>query len=295
MFDPNLSELEIEIVIDGKSEAVYRFSTFPLDIGRDSSCHLSICHDVIARRLCTVWVEPNGTIRLEERPNLTNPIWVDGERVAGGISKDCLHISVGPVELFFSVWNTNTPRPQNEKRERTGAKKKRLVAALGGVLIVGLVFFCATFAMGTILKRGSLHSQITRQDFPKELQFEKKTVESSTPQTAEFIKRVAQDAYFRIPIQISNRRHAIELMMSAVEIEKASRGSSEVTQRQLNRWKTALNRAYRLQIISFFSAQKNDDPHQIIRSAKKLQQYLERQAPKLTRQLDNLIMETVAE
>ncbi len=95
-----MKELSVTITFLGAPEATYRFREFPVRIGRLPECHLSICHESVPRDLCLVWLEDEGrTVRVEERPGLTNPLFVGRSLVTGGLSGDVVDLAIGPLKL----------------------------------------------------------------------------------------------------------------------------------------------------------------------------------------------------
>ena len=94
-----MGEIEIKICIGQEAESIYRFTEFPVEIGRSQDCQLSIHHEAVARKLCRVWIEPSGLIHVEEHPNLTNPILENGKKIQNGVAKPSVSLRVGPVTL----------------------------------------------------------------------------------------------------------------------------------------------------------------------------------------------------
>ncbi|MDJ0763836.1 MAG: hypothetical protein QNJ97_12725 [Myxococcota bacterium] len=97
-----MQELSIVVTAEGENSRTYQFREFPVRIGRSPECHLSICHEAVPRELCIAWLENRGrTVRVEERPHLTNPLLQHQRLVDGGISGPRIDVSVGPVGLTF--------------------------------------------------------------------------------------------------------------------------------------------------------------------------------------------------
>lgn len=130
-----MKELCVTVSVLGGQSTEYRFDEPVVRIGRSAECHLSICHEAVPRELCRAWLEGDGTVRVEERPNLSNPLLCKGRRVVGGLSGDLLDLSVGPVQLKFS---SSLVRPE---KIPAGARKKKTVLA-AGVAAVLLLASC---------------------------------------------------------------------------------------------------------------------------------------------------------
>ncbi|MBN2801779.1 MAG: hypothetical protein JXR91_01660 [Deltaproteobacteria bacterium] len=100
-----MEELSIIVNIENEKKLTYKFEKLPIVIGRDEDCDLSICHSAVPRKLCTVWIDrEEGKISLEENPTLTNPLINENSIVSGGITRDELHLKVGPV--FIEIYNS---------------------------------------------------------------------------------------------------------------------------------------------------------------------------------------------
>ena len=99
-----MSDLHIQLALPDRQTKLYVFNTFPVRIGRDRANHLPIDHAAVPRELCIAWLETDGqTIRVEERPGLTNPLLRGNTRVQGGVSGTSLHLKAGPAQLLFST------------------------------------------------------------------------------------------------------------------------------------------------------------------------------------------------
>jgi len=131
-----VDEIRIDVSLPEETPRTYVFSDFPVTIGRSPSCTLSVCHEAMPRELCSVWNE-GGILRLEERPDLTNPLLRNGKPVRGGATGRRLCLTVGPVRLDLSVGVSPADaadlRPAPWKRPAAGA----LVIA-GAVLLLFL-------------------------------------------------------------------------------------------------------------------------------------------------------------
>ncbi|MCP4606153.1 MAG: hypothetical protein GY847_37510 [Proteobacteria bacterium] len=98
-----MKELTIKVTFPGKREAIYRFKESPVRVGRSSECHLSICHEAVPRELCLAWLEDDGrTVRIEERPHLTNSLLNGKSLVTGGVSGANVELTLGPLKLRFA-------------------------------------------------------------------------------------------------------------------------------------------------------------------------------------------------
>ncbi|MCP4674923.1 MAG: hypothetical protein GY854_05325 [Deltaproteobacteria bacterium] len=134
-----MKELSVTVTFPGTPEATYRFREFPVRIGRLPECHLSICHESVPRDLCLVWLEDEGrTVRVEERPGLTNPLFVGRSLVAGGLSGDVVDLAVGPVKLKLA----SVERLADSKASGKGRQSWfQIIVALGLVVLGISVFF----------------------------------------------------------------------------------------------------------------------------------------------------------
>ncbi|MBN2342702.1 MAG: hypothetical protein JXX29_16785 [Deltaproteobacteria bacterium] len=268
-----MSELQIEIRIDRHTEAMYRFSSFPVKIGRDQRNDLSICHSAIARQLCTAWIESNKLIRLEECPDLTNPITEHGKPIIGGLSKQQIHASVGPVELIFSIPHTGKHRNKPTHRR---------------LFIIAAVAFAAAAVMlfaGVFFQNLNPKSSLSSIQFPLEIRFQIDNEAAAAASQIEMLKQHATACYYRLPMNIHNRRNAIEQLLRVRQIEIRSGIFNDNTQKQIQTWRRTFNRAYRAEVAAFITAQKCMDSEQIKESAKNLKAYLARQSPAICRQL----------
>lgn len=126
-----MTELFIAVSCPGQAEITYSFDRFPVHIGRLPSCDLSIRHEAVARELCSVWVEPDGkTVRVEERPGLTNPLLSGTVRVFGGLSAEVANLTVGPIRLSIFT----------DPSARTSSNHKKRFILLGGLAALVLIF-----------------------------------------------------------------------------------------------------------------------------------------------------------
>jgi hypothetical protein len=127
--------LSVAVTLPGTSRTTYLFDKIPVTVGRDDDCDLTIPHQAVPRRLLAAWIEADGEhVRIEERPELTNPLLSGKTRVDGGISGTDITLSVGPVLLRFC--------PETRMNEKPKKKKTVLLAALS-VLLVALVAFAS--------------------------------------------------------------------------------------------------------------------------------------------------------
>ncbi|MCP4199425.1 MAG: hypothetical protein GY762_19945 [Proteobacteria bacterium] len=121
----------------------YRFEQCRVLVGRDGDCDLSIRHAAMPRELCVAWIEDdNCTVRVEERPQLTNPLISGKSIVAGGVSGTRLEFSVGPIALRFTV----SDGVSISAREKKGAGNKRVGMVAAGATLITLA---AVFMGGT--------------------------------------------------------------------------------------------------------------------------------------------------
>ncbi len=149
-----MNELSITVTLDGEKDATYRFSESPVLVGRSPECHLNICHEAVPRELLSAWVEDDGkTVRLEERPGLTNRILVGKSIVDGGISGTRLDASVGPVSLRLEPAGVASP-----KSDAGGATRIRFFAliAVAVVAIAGFVLFNKGIAAPGVVHKEAL-------------------------------------------------------------------------------------------------------------------------------------------
>jgi len=135
-----MKELSITVRVGSEPATVYKFDRFPVMVGRSPSCHLAICHESIPRELFTVWLENEcSTVRVEERPDLKNPLLDRGVPVKSGISGAKLDLTVGPVVIHLEA---AAPVGEIVSAEGTSEEKwslrRRMIAAAGIVLLVSM-------------------------------------------------------------------------------------------------------------------------------------------------------------
>ena len=135
-----MNEVAITVKEEGTPATSYRFSRFPIRVGRSDDCQLSIRHESIARHLCTIWLEEGGAVvRVEEHPNLTNPLRCNGGVLRGGISGASIDLSCGPVQMTVESLDAPPRREQHLHSRRpvallvaSAATLAVLAAALAG-------------------------------------------------------------------------------------------------------------------------------------------------------------------
>jgi hypothetical protein len=135
-----MHELSITVRTPEAPARSYRFGEGPIRIGRSPRCQLSICHFSVPRELCRVWLESDsGEVRVEERPELTNPLLHRGRPVRGGVGGERLELSVGPVELEIEPAgaDTGTRSGSGGNRHKLLCGFALLAAALVGATLVG--------------------------------------------------------------------------------------------------------------------------------------------------------------
>ncbi|MBN2525193.1 MAG: FHA domain-containing protein [Deltaproteobacteria bacterium] len=262
-----MQEIEIAVLIDKKKQATYRFSEFPLEIGRDASCHFIIRHKVIGRKLCKVWWEPDGIIHLEEHSGLTNPIYVNGTLVEGGIAATSLSARIGPVGLEIRK-ATRNPTGTAQTRPSWAGISLPVRVAVGA-----LTLLLAAIWIWTAPSRPS--SGVSMADFPLKLTFTTVDAVSPDAEQAAYAVRMAETEYSRMPEDIQRRKSAIEQMDKAAHLPLPNSPLSARARVISKKWKSELNAAYRLELVTLFHAIDNDDVKQIQKSAPKLIQYLD--------------------
>ncbi len=149
-----MKELFIRVSFPGRNEAIYRFRETPVRVGRSPECHLSICHQAVPRELCIAWLEEDGrTVRVEERPQLTNPLLKGKNLVTGGVSGKSIELTVGPLKLQFA---------SEEGRIDVSNHKSRRPIRPVFFAIVGLALFSIA-ALSIFKDVGSHHQSGIRQ------------------------------------------------------------------------------------------------------------------------------------
>ncbi len=130
-----MTALLITVEIPETGQTTYRFEKGRVRVGRHQACDLSICHQVMPRELCVAWVEDDShTVRVEERPRLTNPLIKGKTIVAGGVSGKRMVLSVGSIRLRFEAGEGTAPAVSRKK----GPVTKPLLFAAPGAIILGL-------------------------------------------------------------------------------------------------------------------------------------------------------------
>jgi hypothetical protein len=138
-----MTALLITVETPDNGSTTYRFEQCRVRVGRHGDCDLSICHEAMPRELCVAWIEDdNCTVRVEERPQLTNPL-IDGKSiVAGGVSGTRMELSVGPIMLRFAVSEGTSISAKEKKGE--GSKRVGMVAASATLITLAAVFMGET-------------------------------------------------------------------------------------------------------------------------------------------------------
>lgn len=253
-----MQELEIEIIINKETEAIYRFSDFPVHIGRDRDCHLSICHESVPRKLCKVWLEQNGLIHVEENPGLSNPLFENGKQMHNGVVKPAISARVGPIGL--EIRNVASKKKKNTARLlRPGT----IVIAFAGLFALAMM---ACFLLGEPVD----YSTVDITDFPKTIAFSEDTLDGHSDVPVQMLIQLAQTEYMRTPIEIRRQIEAIAMMKRVVISTPPESPSHEQAELLATRWEQALNASYRLEIIALFSAIERNDSAAIQKSTEKL-------------------------
>ncbi|MFO8071755.1 MAG: hypothetical protein R6V85_07750 [Polyangia bacterium] len=135
-----MHELSITVRAPEAPARSYRFGEGPIRIGRSPRCQLSICHFAVPRELCRAWLESDsGKVRVEERPELTNPLLHRGRPVRGGVGGERLELSVGPVEIEIEPAGAlaGTKSGSGRVRLKLLGGCALLAAALAGATLAG--------------------------------------------------------------------------------------------------------------------------------------------------------------
>jgi hypothetical protein len=130
-----MTALFITVETPENGQTTYRFEKRRVRIGRRKGCDLSIYHRAMPRELCVAWVEDDAcTVRVEERPRLTNPLIKEESIVAGGVSGKRMAFSVGPIKLRFEAGQGNSNAAMHKKNTLT----RCFVLAATGAISVAL-------------------------------------------------------------------------------------------------------------------------------------------------------------
>ena len=272
-----MGEIEIKLRIGQQPESIYRFSNFPVEIGRSSDCQLSICHEAIARRLCRVWIEPNGQIHVEEHAALTNSIFENGKRVQGGICKARLMLSIGPVSIDI---RNPAALPHSQKRGRIC--KSRVVIAALAVTVVLLLLSWQRHRNAT-----DRHTSMVSA-FPRSVPIEPPISVQKSDVPTDVLAQLAQTEFMRLPDDVHRKKRAIQLIWRA---EKSSPSQSpEVRRCHAIRlaWTAELDKAYRHTVVTLLNGLKNEDRVAVQQSAGQLQHFLDGKNERLVSWLKQL-------
>jgi HPt (histidine-containing phosphotransfer) domain-containing protein len=260
-----MAELFIMVKYPGMSDTTYSFDKFPVRIGRSETCHLSICHQAIARELCTAWIEPDGrTVRVEERPRLTNPLLSGKTRVTGGISGGVLDLSVGPCKLSFYSKKNNP---------KTGYRKKRLAILLALVVVV-------LFVSGLGKRdRGSSHPGVVAS-LPKTPFCAVRAEECTSPavcsERARLLLGRAREMLSRPNIDRAERIRAAGMMRSAVGLYgRVSPHLSDTVQQEVADIEHQLTQQYQQDIVGLKRALDVNDLETAHETAHRIYQDIE--------------------
>jgi hypothetical protein len=253
-----MQELEIEIIINRETEAVYRFSDFPVHIGRDRDCHLSICHESVPRKLCKVWLEQNGHIHMEENPGLSNPLFENGKRMHNGVVKPAISAQVGPIGL--EIRNVASTQKRNTAR----------LLRPGTIAVAFAGLFALAMAASFILLEPVDYRTVDVTDFPKTIAFPQDTLDRHSSIPVQMLMQLAQTEYMRTPVEISRQIQAIAMMKRAATSALPASPTHRQAALLATRWEQAVNASYRLEIIALFSAIERNDSAAIQKSAEKL-------------------------
>ena len=257
-----MQEIEIKITINRETEAVYRFSSFPVLIGRSEECDLSICHETVPRKLCKVWPDKHGQIHLEENPGLTNPLFESGKVVQNGVIKSSVSARIGPIGLEIqhaSANKLNSDRPSLPRRTR--------VMLLGAAALVSIMASSLFFTNPASLE------EVDATDFPEAIPFPP-TAETSSVLPVDTMMQLAQTEYMRLPADIGRQREAVAMMRHAGISAKPDSPIALQAITLATRWEQSMNAAYRLEILTLFSAISREDVDAIRESAGRLVKYL---------------------
>ncbi|MCK9522870.1 MAG: hypothetical protein M0R76_07475 [Proteobacteria bacterium] len=126
--------LQIEVVMGGAPKEVYTFERFPILVGRSSDCHLVVRHESVSKELFAAWLEREGRyVRVEPRPDLTNPLLYLGYPLKVGISERRIELSAGAVRFRL------TPHHKEELHSPPPTPVLRRVFFPAGLVLAALL------------------------------------------------------------------------------------------------------------------------------------------------------------
>jgi hypothetical protein len=213
-----MEDLEIGVRTPDGVERRYRFSQFPVLVGRAPDCDISICHEAVPRHLCRVWLEDGGRlVRVEERPGLTNALSLGGRPIEGGVSGGLLRLDVGPIGLTARA-------AQPARRWGATAKRRRVLLLVAAVAVAAALAIAATTTTG----RGASAEQI----LPTTL-FDRRVPESfatgpsaraGNPERAALLRSRAVEVLGRRDVPMRDRVQAVRDLERAAALYAESDG-----------------------------------------------------------------------
>jgi hypothetical protein len=235
-----VKELFITVSFPGMLETTYRFDEFPVRVGRSPSNHLTVRHEAIARELCTAWIEPDGKgVRVEERPNLVNPLLSGKSRVQGGISGESVSLSVGPCKItFFS----------NMAKPRTPSNRKR-VTVLASLVVLALLILVIQGSGSSLSVSPSL-AALPKTPFCFEVT-EHCDTKAACVERARLLSTRAREMLVRPNVNRAERIRAAAMLSSSAELfSRAALHQADSIRREATSARLELTRAYQQDVMA---------------------------------------------
>ncbi len=257
-----MSELFITVTFPGMRETTYTFDTFPVRIGRGEANHLTIRHRAVARELCVAWIEPDGrTVRVEERPLLTNPLLMGKTRVEGGVSREAMTLSAGPCSIGFYTRKKASP---SDRRKR------------GFSIGVTLVFIVLITMLFQKKKQNSLDITATLPKTPL-CEFEPTRCDDRVGcrEQARIVLTRAREMLSRPSLDPGSRARAVGLMRSAADLYAGiSEELAAPVYREADERERQLNHRYQGEVVRLKQAIAAGDPLRIRTAARRVLDHL---------------------
>ncbi len=261
-----MHNLCISVSVRGENPTKYVFEEFPVQIGRAKNNHLSIQHQAVPRELCIARIESdNQTIRVEERPNLTNPLLNGSKLVEGGISGPCLNLTVGPVSLSFSINDMSTDRIITKRR--FGLIAILFVAAVSGLIALNR------------MRVNNSESESSQTALPKTPLC--KTVEITCKTQEHCAERMrlnnarSKEILSRPRPSMQDRVHAIMLMQESILIgHELEFAISDNFKKDLKKAENTLIGIYQQEVLVFKQALQNQNEKAARESASRLKEVI---------------------
>ncbi len=276
-----MQELHIQVTLQNQQKRAYVFREFPVRIGRSAACHLQIDHEAVPRELCIAWLETDQcTVRVEERPGLTNPLLCKNTRVDGGISGKLLELKAGPATLVLS---------SEPPREKTKDKKGTLgvVGALSAG--VALLIMAAGRSGSTAKNEVDIFAVLPRSPVCAEPEVRCEAL-PECKERARLLRERAAETLSRRGDSVSEKVRAVLQLRESLRLcQRVDLPAAAKTEKNLRAAEERLAEAYQQALVRLRVAMKAEDGPAVVAAARRIKEGIGTCDTRATRVLERLI------